>query len=193
MIPNWVNLFEVLGVRPLLGRDFLPEEEKVGSPRVAIMSYHLWQSHFGSDPEVVGHQLEVAEDGYTVVGIMPPGFSYPIPDVDLWIPSWNASGDPATAHEESFPKDHNHLHVVARLAPGVSADGARAELRTITERFARDHPEHEGWEVGLTPLRDWLVGQSKRTLVLLLGAVSHLAGARCRARSTAIFCSSSSR
>ncbi len=173
VIPTWVNLFQVLGVEPLLGRDFLPEEEAIGSARAAIMSHALWTNHFGGDPGIIGRRVEAAEEDYTVVGIMPPGFSYPIPDIDLWIPYWNASGrDPSSAHQESFPEDHNSLHVVARLAPGVSLTGARTELRAIAERFAQNHPEHRGWEVGLTPLREWVVGDSKSTLGLLLGAVS---------------------
>jgi predicted permease len=133
------NLFQTLGVLPLLGRTFLPGEESLtpgGGARVAVLSYELWQRRFGGDAEILGESIVLADNPYTVVGVLPPGFrleSVIVTDVmsgssdsglrDLWVPL----GQPGM----SFDSEGNAFEALARLAPGVTLEQARAETEAI--------------------------------------------------------------
>ena len=161
------NLLSLLGVRPVLGRDFLPEEDKPGGPRVAILSHGLWQRRFGSDPGLVGKVISLNQESYTVVGIMPPEFYFPpfwreLVKAELWVTGLDLTNSGRT----------NHAYLaVARLKPGILLAQAQAEMDLIARRIQQQFPENKGWEVGLVTLREQAVGDSRPALLVLLGAV----------------------
>ncbi len=164
------GFFEVLGVKPLYGRSFLPEETIVGNHRRAILSYGLWSRQFGSDSSLVGRSVMVNGFPYTVVGIMPPGFrslagSALGTDVEFWrplVPEDNQTGG----------RDARKLRVVGRVRPGVTLGQAESELAGIASRLAQAYPETNR-EVGirLVPLREQVVRDARRGLILLVTAV----------------------
>jgi len=171
------SLFSVLGVKPVIGRDFLPEEEREGAASVAILSYGLWQRRFGGDERVIGRSLTLNDASYTVVGVLPQHFRFtessnlPNPSrfgvgTDVWLPMR------LTGATRSNRGNHN-LTVVARLKPGVGPGQAQAEMQTIAHRtaqgFARK-PEDFGAEV--VPLREQIAGKIRPALLVLLGAVA---------------------
>ena len=160
------NLFTLLGVRPVMGRIFLPEEDKPGGPRVVILSYGLWQRRYGGDATLVGKQILLNNESYTVVGIMPSGFYFP-PfwrewARELWVPGLDLSNPMRTMHM---------FIAVARLKPGVNLAKAQAEMDTIAERIVQQAPDDKGWGVGLVGLREQTVGETRRPLLVLFGAV----------------------
>ncbi|MGO9272228.1 MAG: ABC transporter permease [Terriglobia bacterium] len=161
------GLFPVLGVKPLLGRTFLPEEDQWEGNRVALISHELWQSRFGADPSVLGRNLTVDSYGrrdYTIVGVMPPGFRFPN-QTDLWLPAgWLGVrlDERRSAHWYS---------VIARLKPGVTLDAAKSEMSSIQARIAQDHPNDLiGSQVAVVPLLDQTLGQALRPALLILWA-----------------------
>jgi putative ABC transport system permease protein len=164
------GFFEVLGVSPRYGRTFQTEETVVGNHRRVILSHGLWRRHFGGDSTLVGRSVLVNGFPYTVVGIMPPELpsrSVRVlgTDVDLWrplVPEDNQTGG----------RDARKLRVIGRLARGVTAGSAEAELSGIASRLAGLYPETNR-EVGarVAPLREQVVRDARRGLVLLLGAV----------------------
>jgi len=164
------GFFEVLGVNPHYGRTFQTEETIVGNHRRVILSYGLWRRHFGGDSTLVGRSVLVNGFPYSVVGIMPPDLpsrSVRVlgTDVDLWrplVPEDNQTGG----------RDARKLRVIGRLARGVTARTAEAELSGITSRLAALYPETNR-EVGarVSPLREQVVKNARRGLILLLGAV----------------------
>ncbi len=160
------NLFSLLGVKPYLGRDFLPEEDKPGGPHVVVLSYGLWQRRCGGDSAVVGRQISLNDESYTIVGVMPPGFYFP-PfwrewGGELWMPGLALSN----------PSRTNHRYIsIARLKPGISIIQAQANMDTIAQRIVQQFPEDKGWGVGLVSLPDQAVGEARRPLAVLLGAV----------------------
>ena len=164
------GFFEVLGVKPLYGRTFQTEETVVGNHRRVILSYGLWRRHFGGDSTLVGRSVLVNGFPYSVVGIMPaelPSRSVRVlgTDVDLWrplVPEDNQTGG----------RDARKLRVIGRLARGVTAGSAEAELSGITSRLAVLYPETNR-EVGarVSLLREQVVKDARRGLMLLLGAV----------------------
>ena len=161
------NLFSLLGVRPVLGRDFLPEEDKPGGPRVVILSYGVWQRRYGGDASLVGKQISLNNDSYTVVGIMPADFYFPpfwreLIRVELWVPGLDLSNPVRTDHADV---------ALARLKPGVSAPQAQAEMDTIARGIQQQYPEDKGWGVGLVALREQSVGDTRPALLVLFGAV----------------------
>jgi putative ABC transport system permease protein len=160
------NLFTLLGVRPFMGRDFLPEEDKPGGPRVVILSYSLWVRRYGGDATVVGKQILLDNQSYTVVGIMPSGFYFPPfwrdPGGGLWVPGLDLSNPMRTMHV---------FIGVARRKPGVSMARAQAEMDTIAQRIVQQAPDDKGWGVGLVGLREQAVGETRRPLLVLFGAV----------------------
>lgn len=158
--PSTANLVTVLGVRPLRGRWFTELEDAAGSA-VAVVSHEFWATRLGSDPGVLGSVVRLDDEPYEIVGVMPPGMTFPSPRNELWLPlgpeartgGWNS---------QSF-------EVVGRLAPGVDAASADADLGSATARFVA---EGLGPEVGsrVVQLREDVVGSVQRTLLLALAA-----------------------
>ena len=161
------GLFSVLGVKPLLGRTFLPEEDQSQGNRVALISHELWQSRFGADPSVLGRNLTVDSYGrrdYTIVGVMPAGFRFPS-QCEVWLPAgWLGVrlDERRSAHWYS---------VLARLKPGVTLERAKSQMSSIQARIAQDHPgDLIGSQVAVVPLLDQTLGPSLRPALLILWA-----------------------
>ncbi|HEX5180481.1 MAG TPA: ABC transporter permease [Gemmatimonadaceae bacterium] len=169
------NLFATLGVRPVLGRDFTAADGQEGAGKVAILSYPLWQSRFGGDASVVGRVVRLNEESFTVVGVMPRGFEFPWPGMplsdkaDLWTPLVFTRAALA-ARAESYD-----VRMVARLAPGVTLDHARADLTRIVDGFREEYPQIYAGNVQTQTMVDGLVADARadaRPLLLALaGAV----------------------
>ena len=140
------NYFDVLGVKPLLGRTFLPEEDQTpDSHPVAVLSYSCWQHRFGGDTAIVGKTVEFNSRPFTVIGVAPKGFigtevAY---DPEMFIPVMMAKTiEPGSTWLDR--RDSSNLFTVGRLKPGISFDQAKAELETLTAQQAKDHPENVG-------------------------------------------------
>jgi putative ABC transport system permease protein len=159
-------VFDVLQVRPDLGRVFAPEESQPGNEFVALLSHRLWVRQFGGDPDVLGRSLILDGAPYTVVGVMPAGFQFPpgASDVEVWTP--------LTISAQMFPvRAMRVYYVVARLAPGVSLEQARREMDGIGLAIATENPEsNRGWGVDVTPALQQVVGDVPRLLAVLAGA-----------------------
>jgi putative ABC transport system permease protein len=163
------SLFSVLGVKPALGRAFLPEEDQLGAARVAIISHGLWQRRWAGDPKLLGQPVTLNGQSYTVVGIMPPGFVFPrFPkDAEIWTP---LSGDPIPGRR--FSPGTRYLNVIARLKAGAPLAQAEAEMETIARRLERQDPQfNRGLGLRPTPLHGQLTDHLRRALFVLLGAV----------------------
>jgi len=158
------GLFPLLGIRPVAGRTFSPEEDKPGSAPVVLISHRLWQNHFGSDPSVIGHTLTLDGRGYTLVGILPAEFRL-APTTDLWMPV-SEYGDSLTSHL------HHDFTVFARLKPGVSISQAQAELATLNRQEEQAFPDtHKNWGVLVMPMEDPSAVKMRVALLVLFGAV----------------------
>ena len=160
------NFFDVLGVRAQLGRLFRAGDDERAAPRIAVLSDGFWRRRFGADSSIVGRKITL--DGFPteVVGVAPAGISFP-GAVDLWLTTRFEPRDLAAA-----ARGARWLDVVARLAPGVSLERARAEMTAIAAQLERDDPRHNiGFGARLVPLRDELVGPVRGPLFILLGAV----------------------
>ena len=165
------DLFPLLGVKASLGRTFLPDEDKPGSVRVVVLSNRLWRNHFNSDPGVVGSSLVFDGKNFTVVGVMPAGFQFPVQNepVELWSTvAGDASGeDPMTSHRGA-----HYMNAIARLKPRVTIEQARADLETIAGRLEQQYPDtnsHRG--VFIESALESLVADVRLALLVILGAV----------------------
>ena len=161
------DLFPLLGVKPLLGRAFLPEEDLREGNRAALISYELWQRRFAGRADALGQTLTVDTYGrrdYTIVGVMPPGFRFP-DQWELWLPA-GGNGLPENR------RGGHWLQVIARLRPGVTLETARAEMNAIQARIERAHPEEViGSRVAVVPLLEQTVGRNMRPALLMLWGV----------------------
>jgi putative ABC transport system permease protein len=171
------NFFDVLGVKPILGRAFRPDDERPGAPRVAILGYAAWQQRFAGRADVMGHTLRLNDEVHTIVGVMPAGIDYP-DEAQVWVPPHVfVPDDPLKPQgEDSRPqRGHGYLTVLARLAPGVTQAQARADMTAVTTGLEREHPDANG-DVGaaVVSLRDDLIGDVRPTLLLLFAAVGVL-------------------
>src|SRR5262245_16341503 len=162
------NLFSVLGVAPAHGRDFLSEDEQSGRNHVAILSDGLWQRRFGADPNLIGRQIQLSGESYTVVGVMPPRFQL-TQGTELWTPLTLVTLDPAGANRST---GHN-LSVIGRLKPGVSLAQAQASMDNIARQLEQQYPEsNTGWGVRMSTFYDWIVPeQIRRSMLVLFAAV----------------------
>lgn len=134
------NLFRLLGVEPMLGRTFRPEEEQLGNHRVVVLSHGLWQRRFGGAPGMVGRTITLDDEPYTVVGVMPAGFRFPDDsDVGMWTPL-------AYFPYELRSRQQRMFNVIGRLADGMTLEGAQAEMHGIARRLAAQYPD--GQEIG---------------------------------------------
>jgi predicted permease len=170
------SLFSLLGVVPVVGRDFRREEDRPGMD-VAVLSWGLWQSRYGGDRAIVGQTVTLDRRLYTVIGVMPAGFEFPRrgprtnnQPASIWVPM-------AFTEAQRQARGNQHSHsVIARMKRGVSIDAARAELDVLARRINANYPpvlKNAGFTIGLSaaPLRDEIVGRMERALLLLLGAV----------------------
>ena len=159
------EFFSTLGIKPLLGRDFLAEDDRPGATPAAILSYGFWQRRFGDDPSIIGKQLTLNNQSFTVVGITPPNFQYGV-EADVTVPI-------GLSAERFKPRGADPgIDVVARLKPNVSQQQAETELNVIAARLEQQYPEsNKGRRVLLTPLHESFVGNVRQPLLILLGSV----------------------
>ncbi len=179
LVPQRVTaqFFDVLRVRPAIGHVFTAESEVFGRDRVAVLSDALWRARFGGDPEIVGRtilldDLEAGEGRYEVVGVMPPGFAYPVGvsrPTDIWIPYVVA----ADQRIRNPGRRSNYLQVIARLKPGIPLPSAQSQMDQIAASIEQANPQwNKGNRIGIRPLIDHTVGSSTRSwMLMLLGAV----------------------
>lgn len=162
------GFFPMLGVQPLLGRNFLTEEDRPGGNRVVIISHRLWQRRFNADRNIVGQSISLDDNSYTVVGVLPPDFRFVQPFA-AWVP---LALDP---QQERGNQQITILSAIARLKPGITRVQAETELEAIRGRFESSKPANTplfGGQVRLVPLHQKLVGNTRQLLLILLGAVS---------------------
>jgi putative ABC transport system permease protein len=164
---GWLS---ILHAQPMLGRGFLDGEYEAGHEHEVLLSYGLWRSYFAGNPDVVGENIQLNAQTFTVVGVMGPGFDFPIssdPDsrAQMWKPlAWTGS--------ERAVRDNRNYAVIARLKTGVTLQQAQAELDAISNGLAQDYPnDDEGWGAIAIPMRDDLVSDVRPALLILLGAV----------------------
>ena len=161
------NLFEVLGVKPELGRTFGAEEDKPGAPNVALISHSLWQRRFSSSPGVVGQGIILNNQSYSIIGVMPPGFDVLQQTADVILPfePW----------ARTLPDDrswHPGILPIGRLKPGVSVEQARSELSVIAKRLEKQYPETNTNVSSLVnSMQDQIVGNTRPALLVLTAAV----------------------
>jgi predicted permease len=160
------NLFAVLGVRPVIGRTFTPEEDRPES-RVVLLSWSLFQRRFGGDRSIVGKQLRLDSNLYTVVGVLPEWFTYPASRVQLWVP-YASTFTP----EQLQAHDMHYSYVVARIRPGTSVDAAMQQVKALQSQIHMGHLSQPVAEDALyRPIIDDVVKDGKTPILMLLGAV----------------------
>lgn len=172
-IVSW-DLLPALGIRPELGRGFLPDEEKAGT-RVVLFSHALWASQFGADPGIVGRSVRLSGQLYTVIGVMPPSFRFPVnkPRNSAWT-TIAADDDPSDPKSNIRNRGAHFLSVFGRLRPGVTVSQADQELKAIATNLAKQYPNtntrHDSARV-ITEIAA-LVGDTRTALLVVLGAVA---------------------
>jgi putative ABC transport system permease protein len=161
------EFFKILGVSPILGRDFTAEDNKPGAEKTTILGYEIWQRDFGGDPKIVGETVRINGRAATIIGVMPQGFKFPVAE-QLWVPLYN-----------EFPikprEDPSGLgpQVIGRLKPSVSVDQVNAEFVSYAKRMAKDFPKTNGQLVSASvqPMINSFVGpQLRQTVYAMLGA-----------------------
>jgi predicted permease len=165
------NFLQVLGVTPLLGRGFAPEEDQPGGRNVALLSYDLWERRFSRNPNIVGRAISLGAQPFVVVGILPPHFAFPWSDYDVWVTRPWAWSQVAPEFWQRAPD----IWGLARLKPGVTIAQARAELNVVSRQYALAHPELPQSDSRLTMqverLEDSLLRDLRSLLWMLFDAV----------------------
>lgn len=157
------GFFSALGVQPILGRTFVPEDDKGYPQTVAIIGHGLWKRRFGSDPNIIGKQVQISGSSMTIVGVMPPGFEYP-EQTQVWVPS--------AVNLRDEPRDNRVWSAIARLNTGIDLKQAQTRLSAINAQLDKQfHETNKGWDVSLSTLHERLVREVKPSLLALLGAV----------------------
>jgi putative ABC transport system permease protein len=171
-----VNLFSLLRAQPMLGKDFNVEQAKPGNERAVILSHTLWQRRFGSDANIVGRQIQIDGQPYTVQGVMGPGFVFPkdmgLPNyfsfakTEMWLPI-------ALNDQQRTNRGSHHLAVIARLKPGATLEQAQSQLAGIARHVEELNPEQsKDWSTSVNLIHEQVVGASRKTILILLGAVA---------------------
>ncbi len=170
------NFFDVMGVRPVLGRALQSTDER---QYVVVLGDALWRRRFNADPNILGKTISLNSETYTIIGVMPPSFRFPAPDVEVWgslAPVYAlASGEKSTVGDWINNRSLRGYRVVARLKDGVIVSQAQGEMNTISERLAKDYPDSSGGTgVVLVPLHTQIVGTYQKPLVILLVVVGFI-------------------
>jgi putative ABC transport system permease protein len=160
------NLIPLTGVGPLLGRTFLPEEDRAGGPKAVLLGHGLWKDRFGGAESVVGRTIVLDGEAHNVVGVMPPGFQLADRRADVWVPM-------AFGPSDMTNRGSHYLIALARLKPTVSVEQAQAEMQALMESIAQQYPQ-EADRVGaaVVPLHEQVAGEARRPLLVLLVAVA---------------------
>lgn len=159
------SLFDVLGVKPLLGRTFTVEEEELGRHQVVVLGHGLWQRRFGGNPDIVGQSVQLSDVTRTVIGVMPSGFRFPHQDAELWVPM-------ALSQEARNARGGFSYYAIGRLKSGVRFEQAKADVGAISDRMEQQYPDiMDGYGVNLMRLHEHVVGRVQPALFALLGAV----------------------
>ena len=166
----WVSprFFQVWGIPPALGREFSPEEQTLNGPAAVLISDRFWRRRFNADPSTIGKTLRLDGHLAPIVGVMPPSFLFPIRDTDLWcpIPAGLSYGQ---------ARENNWFTVIGRLKHGVTVAQARANLSTVQAQLGRQFPKTDSdLSVGIEPLKQTIIADSRRSLWLLFGSVTLL-------------------
>ncbi len=168
------NFFDVLGVKPALGRGLQPADEQRGAPRVVVLGDGLWRQKFGGRADVIGQPLRIGDETTTIVGVMPPAIDYP-EKAQAWVaPHWAVPDDPnlPVTTDPAAQRDHGYFQAIARLRPGATAARAQADMDAVALGLAHDYPDQkQNMGVSLTPLREDLISDVRPTIVLLFAAV----------------------
>jgi putative ABC transport system permease protein len=167
------NYFDMFGVQPLLGRTFLPEDDKLGAPPVLVLSYEYWKNDFGSDSGIVGKTFEMNDKVHTVVGVLPPVPQYPNEN-DVYMPTSACPFRSSKAHLDN--RDMRMMEVFGRLKPGVTVAQASADVSAIAAglkaSYPKSYPENVGFTSVAAPLQEELTRGARPTLLLLLAAAA---------------------
>ena len=162
------RFLQVWGVSPALGRDFNRDEERFGGPDAVLISDRFWRHRFGTDPSAVGKKLRFGNYSYSIVGVMPASFLFPERDVDLWFP---APMDAPYAQSRAS----TWFTTIGRLKQGVTVPQAQANLATVQTQLAKEYPKTDrDLLVGVEPLKETMVGDTRKSLWILFGSVSLL-------------------
>jgi putative ABC transport system permease protein len=168
------NTFSLLGVPPMIGRDFTPGEDHPASNGLpVILSHRFWQEHFGSDPNILSQSLTLSGQVFTVVGVMPASFQFPVQTtpVDFWttiaLDAQSSNGNPPLTALRGV----SYLNVIARLKLGVTIERAHVEMATIQDSLNHQYPENRPKGIAVVPEIDNVVGQARYGLYVLFGAV----------------------
>ena len=160
------NFFHLIGVRPIIGRDFLPGEATRGHDHFAILSHRLWRRRFGSDPGIVGRSIILNGELNQVIGVLPPDFKWNNRQTDVWLP-YGIRPD-----VDYRAVAGRYMTVVGRLKPDISLQQAQAEMSTIARRLEEQYPQfNKNWGINLVPLHEQTVGEARPALLVLLVAV----------------------
>jgi putative ABC transport system permease protein len=158
------NFFKAVGVKLVQGRAFLPEEEQSGPSQVAIIGQRLWQQGFGGDPQIIGKTITLDGRNHTVVGVAPDATRV-LQEAEIWTPL--IFDDP-----EMKVRRFHFLRAIGRLKPGVTLQQAQADIDAVAAGLEKLYPEsNKDWRLRLVPIREYLVGETRRPLYVLLGAV----------------------
>ena len=157
------GFFRLLGVPAMLGRTFVQEEATEGEDGAILISHSFWSARLGGDDQILGRILTIDGESVRVVGVLQAGFAFLRDDVDIWTPLTFSE----TARQDR--KSHS-IGVIARLAPNVSLEAARASMHTIAARLGEAYPEHQkDWGADVVPLREQIVGENRLPIVALMG------------------------
>ncbi|MGZ5537442.1 MAG: ABC transporter permease, partial [Chthoniobacterales bacterium] len=163
------DFFRILGVAPIMGRDFTADDNKPGAEKVTILGYEIWQRDFGGDPKIVGQAVRINGKAATIVGVMPQNFKFPVSE-QLWVPFYNEF---PLKPRDDLESQNVGPAVMGRLRPGVSIDQANAEYVGLARRLAKDFPKTNGQLVSakVQPLLNSFTGpQLRQTVYAMLGA-----------------------
>ncbi|HMG76369.1 MAG TPA: ABC transporter permease [Pyrinomonadaceae bacterium] len=170
-----VNLLSLLRARPALGSDFTAENAKPGNERVVMLSYGLWQRRFGGDASVVGRQMQIDGQAYTIQGVMGKDFAFPkdvgLPDyfsfekTEVWLPA-------ALSDQQRKNRESHHLAVLARLKPGATLAQAQSQMAAVARNIEQQDPKQaKDWGTSVNLVHEQVVGSSRKMILILLGAV----------------------
>ena len=163
------DIFSLLGIQPIAGRVFFPDEDQPGHQRVVVISGRLWKSHFGNDPEVVGRSITLNNQDYQIVGVMPTAFSLPLnEDAEIWTPL-------VFTPEELTLRNSHYLNVLGRLKPGISMEQANVEMSEIAAQLQQEYAKtNAGTGAAVFSLHSEVVGDVRTPLLIFFGAVAFI-------------------